>query len=78
MAIDKTKPFIGFHTRIGAHEAVDELFRLAETALIPLGFNTLVLEFNPGFKYKCFPEYSTGTIDVADAKRIKAFCDEKA
>lgn len=77
MAIDKTKPFIGFHTRIGAHEAVDELFRLAETALIPLGFNTLVLEFNPGFKYKCFPEYSTGTIDVADAKRIKAFCDEK-
>lgn len=76
MAIDKTKPFVGFHTRIGDREAIDDLFRLAKEALIPMGFNTLVLEFNPGFKYSCFPEYSNGTIDKNDARRIKAFCDE--
>lgn len=68
--------FVGFHTRIGDKNAVDGLLRLVENGLAPMGFNALIVELNPGYRYKCYPEYSTGTLDADDATRIKATCDK--
>jgi len=76
MAIDRNKAFVGFHTRIGDHEAIDGLIKLIEQGLVPMGFNALILEFNPGFTYRCFPEYSNGTLNYEDAVRIKEVCDK--
>lgn len=74
MAINKDKPFVGFHTRIGEKNAVNALIKLIEQGLKPMGFNAIILELNPGFAYRCFPEYSNGTLDYEDAKKIKEVC----
>lgn len=68
------KPFFGFHTRFGNHDSVDALLNLLEKGLIPLGINALVLEFNPGYSYRCFPEYSNGTVTYEDCVKIREFC----
>ncbi len=77
MAIDTTRPFVGFHTRFADHEAVDSLLRLVDEGLAPMGFNHLMLEFNPGYAYRCFPEFSTGTVTYEDCVRIREHCKEK-
>lgn len=76
MNYTKDNPFVGFHTRIGEHTAVEPMIKLIEEGLAPLGFNAVILEFNPGFSYKCFPEYSNGTITAEDCKKIKEVCDK--
>lgn len=75
MAFDRSIPLVGFHTRIADKAAVPGLIRLLEEGLAPLGVNTLILEFNPGYAYKCFPEYSTGTFDEADAILVRDTCE---
>ena len=74
MAIDKSIPFVGFHTRFAFHEAVDALLELIDQGLAPMGINNLILEFNPGYAYRCFPQYSTGTVTYEDCERIREFC----
>lgn len=74
MAIDKNKAFVGFHTRIADHEATEHLIRLINDGLIPMGFNAIILELNPGYSYECFPEYSNGTINKDDIKKILSVC----
>jgi len=70
------KPFYGFHTRFSDHASVDGLLRLVKEGLAPLGINHLILEFNPGYAYRCFPEYSTGTVTYEDCVRIRDVCAE--
>ncbi|WMJ21801.1 family 20 glycosylhydrolase [Paludicola sp. MB14-C6] len=77
MAIDKKNAFVGFHTRFGNHEAVDGLIKLIHEGLAPMGFNALILELNPGYSYRCFPEYSNGTVTYEDLQFIKETCDEQ-
>jgi hypothetical protein len=74
MAFNRDIPFVGFHTRIADHDSVPGLIRLIEEGLAPMGFNTLILEFNPGFRYRCFPEFSNGTLDFDDAVQIREVC----
>ena len=67
---------LAFHTRIHAREAGEPLCRFLEKGLAPLGFNTLILELNPGYTYRCFPEFSTGTLCKEDIRRILQCCRE--
>lgn len=76
MAISKEKPFVGFHTRLADHQAVGKFIDLIENDLAPLEFNAVIVELNPGYTYRCFPEYSTGTITYEDLQRIAAVCRE--
>lgn len=74
MPFNRDIPMIGFHTRICSHEGADALIRLIEEGLAPMGINTLIMEFNPGFAYKCFPEYSNGTFTYEDAVKVREVC----
>ncbi len=74
MSFNRSIPFVGFHTRIADHDAVPGLVRLIEEGLAPAGINTLILEFNPGYAYRCYPEFSTGTLNHQDALIIKSIC----
>lgn len=71
------KMFVGFHTRFADHEAVDGLLKLIDQGLAPMGINALILEFNPGYSYRCFPEYSNGTVTYEDCVKIRDFCRER-
>ena len=71
---DRSIPFIGFHTIIKAHESVDALIKLINEGLAPNGFNTLILEMR--YAFRCFPEFSTGTITYEDAGRIADVCEQ--
>lgn len=71
------KPFFGFHTRFANHEDVDGLLRLIDEGLVPQGINAVILEFNPGYSYRCFPEFSNGTVTYEDCERIRDFCRER-
>lgn len=66
--------FVGFHTRIGDKSAVKSFIKLIEEGLAPLQFNAVIIELNPGYNYKCYPEFSTGTLDCDDAAKIKEVC----
>lgn len=74
MAVFTTPFYFGFHTRISDHEAVEPFIHLIEEGLVPLHVNTLVLEFNPGYSYRCFPKYSTGSFNEEDAASLLAVC----
>lgn len=74
MSFNREIPMIGFHTRIGTHDGANAIIRLIEEGFAPMGINTLILEFNPGYHYECFPEYSNGEFDKADALRVKEAC----
>lgn len=65
---------LAFHTRIHSHEAVSSLCEFIEHGLVPLGYNTLILELNPGYAYRCFPEFSTGTLCRSDIREILKVC----
>lgn len=73
---DNETVFVGFHTRISDHEAVPALIHLIEEGLAPLGINALILEFNPGFAYRSFPQYSTGTFNTEDAIQVRNICHQ--
>ena len=62
---DRSIPVIGFHTLVATREGIDSLIRLIEEALAPKGCNTLIAEMR--FQFRCFPEYSSGTIAYEDA-----------
>lgn len=74
MSFNRDIPMLGFHTRIGKKEGADAIIRVIEEVLAPKGINTLILEFNPGYKYECFPEFSNGVFDKEDALRVKEAC----
>ena len=74
MEIKKDKPFVGFHTRLSDHTAVDKFIELIEEHLAPMDFNAVIVELNPGYTYRCFPEYSNGTITYEDLQKIAAAC----
>ena len=71
---DRSIPVIGFHTLLATHEGVDSLIRLIREGLAPRGVNTLIAEMR--FSFRCFPEYSSGTITFEDASRLADVCDE--
>lgn len=71
---DRSIPVIGFHTRLYAHEETGAMIRLIEEGLVPCGINTLILEYLPVFR--CFPEYSMGTVTFEDARRVSDVCRE--
>ena len=70
---DRTIPVIGFHTLVSTREGIDSLIRLIEEALAPKGFNLLIAEMR--FAFRCYPEYSSGTIAAEDAARLADACD---
>ena len=74
MALDFTKPFVGFHARIGDHNAVGKLIDFIENHLAPMDFNAVIIELNPGYAYRCFPQYATGTVTYEDLQAIAAAC----
>lgn len=69
---DRSIPVIGFHTRLYEHEGTGAMIRLIEEGLVPNGINTLILEYLPVFR--CFPEYSMGTVTYEDAREISDVC----
>lgn len=69
---DRSIPFVGFHTILSRHEDVDAMINLLEKGLIPMGFNTLILEMR--YQFRCFPEYAMGTVTFEDARRVAAVC----
>ena len=71
---DRTKPTIGFHSVLNTPEGIDSLIRLIREGLAPRGFNLLIAEMR--FQFKCFPEYSSGTITAEDASRLADVCEE--
>ena len=75
MAMDRTKRFAGFHTRLSDRETAPALVKLIEEGLAPLGVNNIILEFNPGYRYECFPKYSTGTFGKEEAALVRAACE---
>lgn len=68
-------PFFGFHTRFADHDSLEGLLNLIEKGLAPQGINALILEFNPGYSFRCFPEFSTGTVTYEDCVRIRTVCE---
>ena len=76
MEMQKEQKMLAFHTRIHAHEAAQAMCRFIESGLAPLGFNTLILELNPGYTFQSFPEFSTGTLCRQDIKEILHVCRE--
>lgn len=69
-------PMVGFHTRIGEKEGAAPLLKVIEQVLVPHGINTLILEFNPGYRYECFPAFSNGVFGKEDALQVKALCKQ--
>lgn len=76
MKFDRSIPMLGFHTRIDDHEAVPDFIRLIKEGLAPMGINTLIMEFNPGYQYECYPQYSNGTFGKEDAIAVREACEE--
>lgn len=72
---DRETIMVGFHSLIRDHESVDALVRLIQEGLAPMGFNTLVLEAR--VQFRCFPEYSTGTVTYEDVQRVAAVCRQQ-
>jgi hypothetical protein len=64
------------HLRPVSSDTTDKLVRYIKEGLAPLGINTLCLEFNPGYNYKCFPELANSTFGRDDAKKVAAAAKE--
>jgi len=69
-------PIIGAHLRIQDTGCTDALCRYIKESLGPLGVNLLVLELNPGYDFKCYPELSSGSFGKEDAKKVAACAKE--
>jgi len=69
-------PVVGAHLRMKETESADALVRYIKESLGPLGVNLLVLEFNPGYNFRCFPELASGTFGRDDAKKVAAAAKE--
>jgi len=69
-------PVKGVHLRLKDTESTDNLVRYIKEGLAPIGVNFMVLEFNPGYKFECFPELSEGTFGKEDAKKVGAAAKE--
>jgi hypothetical protein len=64
------------HLRIRDADITDKLIQYMNEGLAPLGVNTLCLEFNPGYNFRCFPELANGTFGRAEAQRVAAAAGE--
>jgi len=64
--------FKGAHLRICEAGITDKLIEYIRDGLSPLGINLLVLEFNPGYNYHCFPELADGSFGRDEARKIAA------
>ncbi|MCL2231254.1 MAG: hypothetical protein FWC01_09185, partial [Treponema sp.] len=62
----------GAHLRICDSGITDKLIGYIRDGLAPLGVNLLVLEFNPGYNYRCFPELADGSFGRDEARKIAA------
>jgi hypothetical protein len=71
-----TQAIRAVHLRLESSESTSKLVQYIKEGLAPLGVNTLVLEFNPGYDFKCFPELSNGTFGRADAQQVAAAAKE--
>jgi hypothetical protein len=60
------------HLRINNENVTEKLIKYIQEGLSPLGINLLVLEFNPGYNYKCFPELADGSFGRNEAKKVAA------
>ena len=67
---------IGAHLRITDTESTEALVRYIKEGLGPLGVNLLVLEFNPGYNFRCDPDLANGTFGREDAKKVAAAAKE--
>jgi len=67
----------GAHLRIRDAGVTDKLIQYIREGLSPLGVNFLVLEFNPGYNYRCFPELADGSFGRDEARKIAAAAKEE-
>ncbi|MCL2443411.1 MAG: family 20 glycosylhydrolase [Treponema sp.] len=58
------------HLRIKDAGVTDKLVQYIQEGLAPLGVNMLILEFNPGYNYRCYPELADGSFGRNEAKKI--------
>jgi len=65
------------HLRIKDANVTDKLIQYIKEGLSPLGVNLLVLEFNPGYNYRCFPELADGSFGRNEAQRVAAAAKEE-
>jgi hypothetical protein len=71
-----TQAIKAVHLRLESSESTGKLVQYIKEGLAPLGVNTLILEFNPGYNYRCFPELANGTFGRADAQQVAAAAKE--
>ncbi|MDR0315526.1 MAG: family 20 glycosylhydrolase [Treponema sp.] len=64
------------HLRVDLSEVTGKLIQYMKEGLAPLGVNTLIIEFNPGYDFKCFPELANGTFGRTDAQKVAAAAKE--
>ena len=60
----------GAHLRIKEASVTDKLIQYIHEGLKPLGVNLLVLEFNPGYNYRCFPQLADASFGRDEAKKV--------
>ncbi|MCL2603151.1 MAG: family 20 glycosylhydrolase [Defluviitaleaceae bacterium] len=64
------------HIRVDHAAVTDNLCRYIKEGLAPLGITHLVIEFNPGYVFKCFPELSFGDFGREHAQKVAAAAKE--
>jgi hypothetical protein len=64
------------HVRVDHAAVTEPLCRYIKEGLGPLGITHLIIEFNPGYVFKCFPELSFGDFDRECAQKVAAAAKE--
>jgi len=64
------------HVRVDHASVTDKLCRYIKEGLAPLGITHLVIEFNPGYVFTCFPELSSGDFGKEQAQQVAAAARE--
>ena len=66
----KNKITCAVHLRLKDRSSTKNLIQYINEGLKPLGVNLMILEDNQGYKFRCFPELSSGTFGRNDAKKV--------
>ncbi|MDR2572032.1 MAG: hypothetical protein LBD23_17275, partial [Oscillospiraceae bacterium] len=72
----KKQTVCAVHLRVQDTESTGNLIKYIKEGLAPLGVNMLILELNPGFEFRCFPELSSGTFAQEDARKVSVAAKE--
>lgn len=64
------------HIRVDHAAVTEPLCRYIKEGLAPLGITHLIIEFNPGYVFTCFPELSFGDFGRAQAQQVAAAARE--